>query len=78
MGRFQVGVKRGLVHNRSDENEFNLHAKGWAPRLPLRKRQKVTLKWPVGSSLTKFLFFFLFSSTTLQNWYFFTIIIILD
>ena len=56
MGHFQVGLNRGLVHSRSDENEFNLHAKGWAPRLPLGKRQKVILKWPVGSSLTKFLF----------------------
>ena len=56
MGHFQVALKRDLVHNRSDENEFNLHAKGWAPRLPLGKRQKVILKWPVGSSLKKFLF----------------------
>ena len=41
--------KRGLVHNHSHENEFNLHVnetsfsyERWAPRLTLRKRIKVS------------------------------------
>ena len=50
--------KRVYVRNHSNENEFDLHENGhvfeshfhmngFAPRLVLKQRQRVTRKWPI-------------------------------
>ena len=62
IGHFRVALasvsKRVFVRNHSNENEFDLHGngreggthfhmKGFARRLVLKQRQRVTRKWPI-------------------------------